>query len=93
MSVTLDYYNNHADAFIHDTAFVDFTDVQDRFLCLLPNGGRILDFGCGSGRDALYFHKKGFIVDAVDGSERLCALRDPTRGYQFEKCFSLNWTR
>ncbi len=33
-----------------------------------------MDFGCGSGRDAIYFCRKGFVVDAVDGSERLVEL-------------------
>ena len=29
----------------------------------------VLDFGCGEGRDAVYFSQKGFEVTAVDGSE------------------------
>lgn len=31
--------------------------------------GRVLDLGCGEGRDAVYFTRKGFTVTAVDGSE------------------------
>lgn len=33
---------------------------------------RILDFGCGSGRDTKYFLDRGFSVEATDGSEELC---------------------
>lgn len=31
--------------------------------------GPLLDFGCGEGRDAVFFAQKGFEVTAVDGSE------------------------
>lgn len=69
---TLAYYDKHAQAFCDSTADVEFTQIQDRFLALLPTGGTILDFGCGSGRDAKYFLSRGFSVEATDGSEELC---------------------
>ena len=31
-----------------------------------------MDFGCGSGRDSLYFKKRGYEVTALDGSKALC---------------------
>src|SRR5262249_19105964 len=37
-------------------------------LALLPPGGRILDAGCGSGRDSLAFMARGYRVLAIDGS-------------------------
>ena len=72
MNETLNYYNSHAEAFAGTTINIDFTEIQDKFLGYLPANAKILDFGCGSGRDAAYFHKKGFAVDAVDGSAELC---------------------
>jgi SAM-dependent methyltransferase len=39
------------------------------FLDLLPRSARILDAGCGSGRDALAFSQRGFEVEAFDASE------------------------
>ena len=72
-SFTLAYYNKHADSFIDDTENVDFHEIQDEFLTYVPKGGHILDMGCGSGRDSLYFLKKGYTVDAIDGSPRMCA--------------------
>lgn len=74
MDRTLDYYNKNANAFASGTKDVDFSEIQSLFLSYLSDGARILDFGCGSGRDAKSFHEKGFLVDAVDGSEELCVL-------------------
>ncbi|MBR6477004.1 MAG: class I SAM-dependent methyltransferase, partial [Lachnospiraceae bacterium] len=71
---TIDYYNKNAAAFAQSTVSVDFHEVQDRFLSYMPEGARILDFGCGAGRDAKYFAEKGFEVVAVDGSEELCKV-------------------
>lgn len=71
---TLEYYNANAKSFVFETVHVDFKETQDKFLHYILPKGKILDFGCGSGRDAKYFHDKGFAVDAIDGSEELCRL-------------------
>ena len=68
---TLDYYNKNAENFVANTVSVDFKSTQDKFLDKLQ-GKRILDFGCGSGRDTKYFLEKGYEVEAVDGSAELC---------------------
>lgn len=72
LNETLEYYNVNAENFAAGTVHVDFRETQERFLKYLSTRGRILDFGCGSGRDAKYFHDRGFEVEAVDGSEELC---------------------
>ena len=74
MNSTLDYYNKNANAFATGTKDVDFSEIQGLFLSYLKDGAHILDFGCGSGRDAKCFHERGYLVDAVDGSEELCTL-------------------
>ena len=69
---TLEYYDKNAEEFSTGTLNVDFADIQNQFLTLMPKGGLILDFGCGSGRDTKYFLDKGYEVEAVDGSGKMC---------------------
>ena len=68
---TLAYYDQHADAFIERTAERAMEHVYTPFLALLPEGGRILDAGCGSGRDAAAFAARGYRVTAFDGSPEM----------------------
>jgi SAM-dependent methyltransferase len=44
------------------------------FLPHLPPHAHVLDAGCGSARDAMYFKQQGFTVSAFDASEQLAAL-------------------
>ena len=74
MDDTIEYYNKNAEHFAEETFLVDFTATQNRFLSKLSAGASVLDFGCGSGRDAKYFSDKGYLVEATDGSEELCRL-------------------
>ena len=69
---TINYYNKYTKSFIQTTRFVDFTNIQNKFLSYLPSGAFILDFGCGSGRDTKYFLKRNYNVSAIDGSEEIC---------------------
>ena len=68
---TIDYYNMHSDQFAESTFNVDMESLYHPFLEHLPSTARILDLGCGSGRDSLAFIKKGYEVDACDYSEEL----------------------
>ena len=47
------------------------SEAYDNFLKLLPDDARILDAGCGSGRDAKKFTELGFAVSAFDASEEM----------------------
>lgn len=72
---TIDYYNQNAEEFIKATVNADMHEHADGFLAAVsedPAGKKILDFGCGSGRDSKYFIEKGCIVTAIDGSRELC---------------------
>lgn len=72
--LTIDYYNKNYYVFVESTQNVDFSDIQNMFMDLLPKEADILDFGCGSGRDAKCFLEYGYHVEAIDGSTELCRL-------------------
>ena len=72
MDQTLLYYEKNADAFMAGTVFADMGEARARFLKQVPEGGCLLDLGCGAGRDAKAFLGLGYRVDAADGSEELC---------------------
>lgn len=85
MKGTLDYYNENAKDYINSTKNVEFAGMQDKFLGFLKPGDRVLDFGCGSGRDAKYFLEKGFRVDAVDGAIEFVKLASEYTGIQVKQ--------
>ena len=68
---TKDYYDNNAQEFVNSTFMVDMQSLYQPFLNLLPDFGRILDLGCGSGRDALAFKNMGYQIEAMDYSAEL----------------------
>lgn len=84
---TLTYYNQNAAQFCQNTISVEFTATQHRFLSHLPTAARILDFGCGSGRDTKAFLEQGYQVEAIDGSEELCNLASQYTGIQVRHMF------
>lgn len=84
---TLEYYNTNAASFVESTAFVEFNDTQTRFANKLDAGARILDFGCGSGRDTKYFYEHGYNVDAIDGSIELCKIATAHSGVEVKHMY------
>jgi SAM-dependent methyltransferase len=66
-----EFYERNAEAFYGDTVTTDMAQIYERFLPLVRPGGRILDAGCGSGRDTLAFLRRGYQVDAFDGSSEM----------------------
>ena len=80
---TLEYYQRNAKEFFSQTINVDMQNVYHPFLEDLPkthlsNQQKILDVGCGSGRDSVFFANKGFEVVAIDGSKSLIELAQQT---------------
>ena len=71
---TIEYYNNNAQGFYERTIGADLSEDYNKFLSLLPLKARILDAGCGVGRDVKYFHNKGYNITAFDPSSEMVKL-------------------
>ncbi len=80
MNTTIDYYNKNADKFISGTIDANMSHLQKEFLEYIPDGGYILDFGCGSGRDSKAFLDAGYKVLSVDGSKAMCLAAEKLTG-------------
>ena len=70
---TLDYYALHASE-VAQRYEVAPSPLAHKFAESFPSGGRILDIGCGSGRDLAQLHKQGFQPYGVDGTEEFVQL-------------------
>ncbi|HHJ18883.1 MAG TPA: class I SAM-dependent methyltransferase [Gammaproteobacteria bacterium] len=62
--------------------------IYHRFLPLLPENAHILDAGCGSGRDARVFIKRGYQVTAFDACIEMAAFAEKEIGQPVHvQCF------
>lgn len=69
------YYNKAATMYKEERSeLVEFSEIYNNFTKYLKSGSKILDFGCGAGRDSLYFKKCGYNVTALDGSPKMCEI-------------------
>lgn len=69
---TIAYYDHNAEEFVNSTINADVSELYKPFEKLLSPGAKILDLGCGSGRDSRYFTQRGYDVVAVDPSPAMC---------------------
>lgn len=82
---TLNYYNENASSFIEGTQNASMFETLEEFIQYIPSEGRVLDLGCGSGRDTKYLLQYGFLVDAMDGSDELCQAATCFTGIQVKQ--------
>lgn len=78
--MTLEYYQHHADDFFNSTVNVDMRSLYTPFLERIPQGGLILDAGCGSGRDSKAFLQQGYRVEAFDATAEMAKLASQHTG-------------
>lgn len=81
-TITLGHYENNASSFWLGTKDHDVTQNYEKFLSQFPAGHAldILDFGCGPGRDLIYFQSMGHRPVGLDGSETFCDMAQTNSG-------------
>ncbi len=72
--MTMTYYQRNAQTFFDATVGVDMSSLYAPFLSQVVPGGRVLDAGCGSGRDTKAFNALGYQVQAFDASAEMVRL-------------------
>ena len=87
---TLAFYDQNAESYALESLKTDISDWYTDFEECLEPRARILDLGCGSGRDTKHFLEKGFDVVPVDGSPEMCRFAEyylgtPVRCVRFSK--------
>lgn len=87
MTLTPDeFYSRHAED--HDNKYkIDdlpeqFHEMLDQFTSMI-NGGKILDAGCGTGRDTQYFQRQGFDTHGVDIAQGMVEYAQNNRGGRY----------
>ena len=101
MTSTQQYYRDNAKKFIEETLDKEMHAQYALFEKYIPKPSSILDAGCGSGRDSLYFKSKGHQVTAFDNSQQMCSFASELLGQEvlclgfeglaFEKSFDAIW--
>jgi SAM-dependent methyltransferase len=80
MDPTIQYYNEHAEEFRNQTINAPMDHLYAPFLAHIRASGRILDAGCGVGRDSKAFLDRGYQVVSFDASDRMTALTTQLTG-------------
>ena len=74
------FYEENAQKYIEKTFYLDSFNILSKFTEFLRQGSKILDLGCGSGRDILWLTKKGYIAEGVEKSRKLCKFAEEKTG-------------
>ena len=74
------YYENEARAFFEATVGIDPTPFLTPLAEGLTPGSRVLDIGCGSGRDLLWLKNRGFLPHGLEPSTALSVLAEAHSG-------------
>ena len=83
ISDTIKYYNDNCEIFKSKWDNYLF-DIPNTFADYLVDKAYVLDLGCGTGRDSLYFKEKGFKVKCIDGSVNMCKIASEALGQEVE---------
>ena len=76
---TLDFYGREAEAYAARSDQRPAAESVSRLTKLLQPGARVLELGCGAGRDTAAMRRSGFDVTPIDGSPAMAAQAEERR--------------
>jgi SAM-dependent methyltransferase len=68
---TIKYYTTHVKDLVRRYESADVKDLHTLLTDSFPPGARLLELGCGSGRDAAFMLENGFDITASDGIQEM----------------------
>lgn len=71
MNKTINFYNRAYKSLIQNYESADISNTQTLLIKTFNKKNKLLEIGCGSGRDASFMIKKGYDVIAIDGSKNM----------------------
>ena len=77
---TIRVYNEKTNAYKNLCKTDKEIRTEAKFAAMIPDGGIVLDYGCGPGRTAGYFASKGLIAHAFDASEEMIKMASERPG-------------
>lgn len=84
-------YNDKADTFFLRYEAIDAVDIRTLLKHYVRSGQRILELGCGSGRDARFMKSLGADVTATDGSPALLSLAEKREKKEASISRAIEW--
>ena len=71
MNPTLSYYETNASNLSKRYESADVVTLHQTLLKTFTPNSKLLEIGCGSGRDARFMFEKGYDITAIDGSQKM----------------------
>lgn len=70
----IEWYNDNSESYDRNANRCNPKNDMNSFISKLPAGAKILDAGCGNGRDIQRFRELGFDAHGFDASSEMCRL-------------------
>jgi SAM-dependent methyltransferase len=85
VNTTIRFYDENAKEFVENTINSNMNDHYAVFEKQFSKGARILDAGCGSGRDSKYFLEREYRVEAFDASKEMVRISSELTGIEVKQ--------
>ena len=71
MNPTLSYYEKNASTLSKRYESANVDSIHQTLLKTFSSNSKLLEIGCGSGRDATFMQEQGYNITAIDGSQKM----------------------